>query len=66
MPKYEIRERPWPDAFKRRRFPALWRRQGLKRPWGLYRDGVIISMYETKEEAEAILADLPTETREKQ
>jgi len=53
MPQYEIRKREWPDAFKRRRFPQLWRRVGLKRPWGLYRDGVIISMYETREEAEA-------------
>ena len=54
MPKYEVRERPWSDAFKRRRFPELWKRVGLQRPWGLYKDGLIIGTYETREEAEAI------------
>lgn len=42
MPHYEIRKREWPSQFP-----------PLKRPWGLYRDGVIIGMYETKEDAEA-------------
>lgn len=60
LPRYEIRKRPWPDAFKRRRFPWFWRRAGLKRPWGLYRDGVIIGMYETKEEAEAAKPPKPS------
>lgn len=59
MPRYEVRERNWPDAFKRREFPRFWRRVGLKRPWGIYRDGLIIGAYETKEQAEEILAGLP-------
>ena len=52
MPKYEVRERPWPDSFKRRHWPKFWRRVGLKRPWGLFKNGLIIGMYETKTEAE--------------
>lgn len=51
--KYEVREREWPDSLKRRRWPKFWKREGLQRPWGLYRDGVIIGMYETEAEAEA-------------
>ena len=58
MPTYEIRKRPWPDAFKRRQFPRFWRRVGLKRPWGLYRDGKIVGMYETKEQAKAAMPQI--------
>lgn len=49
--KYEIRKLEWP--FKYRQFPRFWKRKGWIWPWRLYRDGVLIAMFKTKEEAEA-------------